>query len=76
MWIVRPDPDPFKNLLAIALPKIKFFKKLPVDSVLSIYCVVYSELGRPEISIETDIVKGIASIGAALDFDLYTLDNV
>lgn len=75
---IAPDIRVIKhieNLLAITLPKKNHFEKLPEGTDVAIYCVVYSEFGRPDISLKPDMVKAIASLGAALDFDLYTLGD-
>jgi hypothetical protein len=81
-WILQsglPRDTPIKiqieDLLGVVLPRKQLFQKLPQGSKIAIYCVVYSTLGRPDISLEPEMVKAIAELGAALDFDLYQLPN-
>ncbi len=81
-WLLQSNIAPdirviehIENLLAIALPQKNHFEKLPEGTDVAIYCIVYSEFGRPDISLKPDMVKAIASLGAALDFDLYTLGD-
>ncbi|MGH8491343.1 MAG: DUF4279 domain-containing protein [Gammaproteobacteria bacterium] len=62
-----------ENLLDIVLPRKGVLTKLPNGSEKSIFCVVYSVDGRPDISLPADVIIAIAEIGAGLDFDLYML---
>jgi len=64
-----------KALSEVFLPIKERFLSLPKKSLLSIYCVIYSTYGRPDISLPSDLVKAIGEIDANLEFDLYQLPS-
>jgi hypothetical protein len=64
-----------KVLLEILLPRKERFMVLPEGSRVAINCIIYTNHGRPDISLSVDIVSAIGSINAGLDFDLYLLPS-
>ena len=69
----RPVKEHIENLLSMVMPKKERLKNIPPDAEIAIYCVVYSTLGRPDISLDPAMIKAIAELGAWVDFDLYQL---
>ncbi|MGH8467791.1 MAG: DUF4279 domain-containing protein [Gammaproteobacteria bacterium] len=79
-WVLQsplPKETPFRQqlqtLLDMVTPKKQQLLNLPSGTDIEVSCVVYSEHGRPDISLEPDMVAAIAEMRAGLDFDLYTL---
>lgn len=58
-------------LLETVEGSIDNFRSLPSQAVVKVYCRVYSTSGRPELSFDPAIVRGIANLGAQLDLDIY-----
>ncbi len=57
------------------LPIKHNFEKLPPEARVSIYCVIYSTDGRPEISFPSETIKALAELDVGMEFDIYQIPS-
>ena len=65
--------EQIRDLLDLAIPKKGVFDELPAGTKVEMYCVVYSQHGRPDISLSPTLIREMGEIGAGLSFDIYVL---
>jgi hypothetical protein len=69
----KSTEEQVRALIHALVPAKERFATLPDEAAVSILCVVYSEYGRPDISLPAGLVRKIADIGAGVEFDLYCM---
>lgn len=80
-WMLRSNlpsnstiNDQAHDLIESIRPKKKQLIDLSKKAEITIYCSVYTSLGRPEIYFGKDIIKFLSEINAAIDVDSYILE--